>query len=92
MEKIVIQSCCGSEAFVYTLKKPVMSEHITIIEDAGFKVLSHFVKVGVIQASKKNLHFTVTIGQNKVNARCYSKKCKDLWDSLESVLNKIEVK
>ena len=84
-----LPSCCGSEAYIYVLETPILKEHIKNFENAGFRALNHFLKIGILSAKKKKLTFTVSFGQTKMTARC-SGNCADLWDELENIILEIE--
>lgn len=87
--KVKLESCCGSEAYLYILGAPVLKEHAKLFESAGFRILGNFLKAGVLQGSKKKLTFTVTLGQTRINCRCYG-NCRSLITELESIIQKIE--
>lgn len=87
--KVKLESCCGSEAYLYILTAPVLKEHVKLFEDEGFRILGNFLKAGVIQGTKGKLTFTVTIGQTRLNCRCYN-RCRPLINTLEKIISKIE--
>ena len=85
-----LPSCCGSEAYVYVLETPILKEHIKLFEDAGFRALNHFLKVGILNAKKKSLSFTVSFGQTKMTTRCSGKNCPVLWAEFDKIISEIE--
>ena len=87
-----LESCCGSEAYVYVLETPILKEHLKVFEDAGFRVLNHFRKVGILSAKKKGITFQITFGQTKMTTRCSGKNCVTLWDELDKIILEIEKK
>lgn len=88
--KTKLQSCCGSSAYLYILKSGVLAEHVKLFEDHGFNIMQNYLKLGIIQAQKSKLNVTVTIGQVKINARCYGGNCEELFQDLERLIEKIE--
>lgn len=90
LTKKKLESCCGSEAYTYILKTPILKKHVKLFEDEGFRILSHFFKSGMLQATKKGLIVTAMFGSSNLNVRCSGKNCTALWDDFDRVVGAVE--
>lgn len=90
MKSSKVQSCCGSESYIYTIDHPILKKHTELFKNKGFSILEHYEKVGILQAVKQGLIITASYGHKKINVRCSGKNCNSLLNIFNSILDNIE--
>jgi hypothetical protein len=86
----VTKSCCGKNAVVIQVDKPVRKQHVSLFTEAGFVVPESYVNCGLLYAKKGGMIGTATFGIRNVNVRCGGNNCDAIMNEFESILIKIE--
>jgi hypothetical protein len=69
IRKTRVQSCCGSEAFVYELDHPIDHTHLNAFLLLGWTSPPHYKKAGVFFVENKGVMATAPFGSKRINAK-----------------------
>lgn len=86
VERRETEACCGLKQISLRFKASVHKEHMSLFEDAGFSLLSQYVKAGILFIEDKNLSANCPFGQNEIFIKCKTKDCKSSVELIEKII------
>ena len=84
-----VRTCCGTKGYVFEVDKPVKREHMPAFQKAGYAVPPQYHKSGMFHVQIKGLVATAPFGTTKVQVRCSSGICRQLFDSFANLLEQV---
>lgn len=86
IEKFSIKTCCGKNAIIFKINKPLTKEFLASLISVGFKETEHFTKAGILYADNSDFIITGPFGSNRLQVKCKKSECSEKINDFEALL------